>query len=86
MATPTIQILSPAALGPADARPLAAPLPALRDRVLGVRVDRAWRSFAVFAEEVATLARAQAGVRDVVLFDPEVRIGTPEAESASTSR
>jgi hypothetical protein len=77
----TIAILSPVALGPAEARPLAPRAPSLRGRTLGIRVDRAWRSFHVFADELAGLARARLGVADVVVFDPETRIGTPEAES-----
>src|SRR5262245_24701732 len=77
----TIEILSPTALGPHDAHPLAARLPTLRDRVLGIRVDRAWQSFHTYADELRSLARAELGVRDVVLFDPDVRIGSPEAES-----
>ena len=78
----TIDILSPVALGPAQATPLAPRLATLRDRVLGIRVDRAWQSFLRFADELRDLARARLGVRDVVVFDPESRIGTPEAESA----
>jgi hypothetical protein len=77
----TIDILSPVALGPAERTPLVPRVPTLRDRVLGIRVDRAWQSFHVFADEVAALARARLGVRDVSLFDPDTRIGTPEAES-----
>jgi hypothetical protein len=78
---PTIEILSPAALGPADAHPLAPPLPSLRGRRLGIRVDRAWRSFHWVADELATYARQQLGARDVVLFDPDIRIGSPETET-----
>jgi hypothetical protein len=77
----TIEILSPVALGPSDTQPLAARLPTLRGKVLGIRVDRAWRSFHQYADELARLARERLGVRDVVLFDPETRIGTPEVES-----
>ena len=57
-------------------------------RVLGIRVDRAWQSFHQFADELARLARAELGVRDVVLFDPESRIGRPRRRAArsSTSR
>jgi hypothetical protein len=77
----TIDILSPVALGPSEARPLAPSLPTLEGKVLGIRVDRAWRSFLQTADELARLARAELGVRDVVLFDPETRIGSPEAES-----
>ncbi len=78
----TIDILSPVALGPQDAHPLAPPCGTLRDRVLGIRVDRAWRSFLQYADELRSLAYAQLGVRDVVVFDPEARIGAPDAESA----
>ncbi|HJQ83081.1 MAG TPA: hypothetical protein VKA21_03335 [Candidatus Binatia bacterium] len=77
----TIALLSPVALGPSDAKPLAPRLPTLRGRVLGIRVDRAWQSFHQYADELARLARERLGVRDVVLFDPDTRIGTPEAES-----
>ena len=77
----TIDILSPVALGPAETKPLAPRLDTLRGKVLGIRVDRAWQSFLHFSDEVAALARARLGVRDVVLFDPEARIGSPEAES-----
>jgi len=77
----TIEILSPVALGPAETKPLARRLPRLRGKVLGIRVDRAWRSFHRYADELGALARARLGVGDVVIFDPEARIGTPEAES-----
>jgi len=77
----SIDILSPVALGPQDAHPLAPPCPTLRERVLGIRVDRAWQSFLHYADELDALARSGLGVRDVVLFDPEARIGSPEAES-----
>jgi hypothetical protein len=82
---PTVDILSPVALGPADARPLTPPLARLAGAVLGIRVDRAWRSFLQFADELARIARAEVGVGDVVVFDPDTRIGTPEAESAKVA-
>lgn len=78
----TLQLLSPVALGPTEVKPLAARLPTLRGRVLGIRVDRAWQSFHQFADELRGLARDRLGVHDVVVFDPETRIGTPEVESA----
>jgi len=78
----SIQILSPVALGPAEVKPLANRVPNLRSKVLGIRVDRAWLSFHQFADELRGLARDRLGVRDVVIFDPETRIGTPEVESA----
>ncbi len=77
----TIDILSPVALGPSEAKPLTPRLASLHGKVLGIRVDRAWQSFQVYADELAALARARLGVADVVLFDPDTRIGTPEAES-----
>jgi hypothetical protein len=78
----TIQVLSPVALGPAESKALAPRVPTLRGRVLGLRIDRAWQSWRWYADEVAGLARTRLGVRDVVVFDPEARIGAPEAESA----
>ena len=81
MAKPSIEVLSPVALGPSETKPLAAGLPSLRGKILGIRIDRAWQSFHRFADEVARLARTELGVADVVIFDPETRIGTPEAES-----
>ncbi len=77
----TIDLLSPVALGPTEARPLAPSLPSLAGAVLGIRVDRAWQSFQRFADELARIACTDLAVRDVVRFDPEARIGTPEAES-----
>jgi len=77
----TIDILSPVSLGPSDAKPLTPRLATLRGKVLGIRVDRAWRSFQQYADELARLARERLGVRDVVIFDPDTRIGTPEEES-----
>ena len=81
----TIDILSPVALGPSEARPLSPRLPSLRGKRLGIRVDRAWRSFHAYADELARLARERLGVREVVLFDPDTRIGTPEAESGKVA-
>ena len=83
---PTIQILSPVALGPTDATPPVARLPTLRGKVLGIRVDKAWRSFHAYADELARLARERLGVAAVVVFDPETRIGTPEVESGKVAQ
>src|SRR2546430_10877050 len=77
----TIDILSPVALGPAQAKALAPRLPTLRGKVLGIRVDRAWRSFHVYADELGRLARERLRDADGVVFHPETRIGTPQAES-----
>ena len=81
----TIDVLSPVALGPTDAKPLAPARTSLRGARLGLRVDRAWQSFHWFADEVANVARAELGVADVVVFDPDVRIGTPEIETAKVA-
>jgi hypothetical protein len=78
----SIDILSPVALGPSESKPMAPRVPALAGRVLGIRIDHAWRSWWCAAEEIERLARAELGVRDVVVFDPESRIGRPEEESA----
>ena len=48
--------------------------------MLGIRVDRAWPSFQRVATRFAELARQRLGVRDVVIFDPDIRIGTTEEE------
>jgi hypothetical protein len=83
--TKQIEILSPVSLGPADAKALNASLPTLSGKRLGIRRDRAWRSFEIFSDEIAELARRELGVAEVVLFDPEARIGTPERESAKAA-
>ena len=81
----SIDILSPVALGPSESRPLAPRVPTLGSAVLGIRIDRAWRSWWHAADEIERLARAELGVRDVVVFDPESRIGRPEEESAKVA-
>jgi hypothetical protein len=78
----SIEICSPVALGPSESRPLAPRVPDLSGAVLGLRIDHAWRSWWQAADEIAQLARAELAVRDVVIFDPESRIGRPEEESA----
>ena len=77
----TIEILSPAALGPSESAVLAPRLVSWHGRRLGIRIDHAWRSWWVAADEIARLARTELGVADVTIFDPESRIGKPEAES-----
>jgi len=74
-------IFSPVALGPSRTRPLSPRVASLRGKVLGIRIDHAWRSWWQAADEIARLARTELGVRDVLVFDPESRIGSPEAES-----
>jgi hypothetical protein len=76
----TIQILSPVALGVTEAHPLAPALHSLAGKRLGVRVDRAWQSFHWVADEIAAYARRALHVRDVILFDPDIRIGSPDTE------
>jgi hypothetical protein len=78
----SINVLSPVALGPSESKPMAPRVSSLAGRVLGIRIDRAWRSWWRAAEEIERLARAELDVRDVVVFDPESRIGRPEEESA----
>ncbi len=75
-----IEILDPTARGHADRLPLPERLRSASGRVLGLRVDRAWPSFGRVAQRFAVLAREQFGVRDVVLFDPDIRIGTTDEE------
>jgi hypothetical protein len=81
----SIDILSPVALGPSESKPLAPRVPALTGRVLGIRIDHAWRSWWQAADEIQRLARTELGVGDVVVFDPESRIGRPEEESAKVA-
>jgi hypothetical protein len=76
----TIDILSPVSLGALEARPVTAAPESLAGKRLGLRVDRAWRSFQWFAEEIATHATERCGVGSVVFFDPETRIGSPDTE------
>ena len=78
--TSTVAVLDPCVLGPAERIALPARLPDTAGRVLGIRVDRAWPSFLRVANRFADLARRNAGVRDVVIFDPDIRIGTTEEE------
>ncbi|MDG2303062.1 MAG: hypothetical protein P8R42_00180 [Candidatus Binatia bacterium] len=77
-----IEILSPVALGPSEAVELAPGVTSLAGKRLGIRRDSTWQSFEIFADELGRLARARLGVAEVVTFDPEARIGTPEHESA----
>src|SRR5262249_45554836 len=74
-------ILSPVALGPSEAKPLSPGLTSLAGKRLGIRIDRAWHSWRRAADEIGRLARTELGVAEVVVFDPEARIGRPEEES-----
>jgi hypothetical protein len=76
----TIDVLDPTASGPLERLPLPAPLPTLAGKVLGLRIDDTWQSFTRFANRFAQLARERLGVRDIVIFDPDIRIGTTDEE------
>ena len=80
MADPMIDILDPTAPGPERLSPLAPALGSLAGRVLGIRTDRTWRSFAHFADTLRAEAPRRWGVRDIVWFDPGSRIGTTDEE------
>jgi hypothetical protein len=80
MTTPTIEILDPTASGPLERLTLPARLPSLAGKVLGLRVDDTWQSFTRFANRFAALARERLQVRDVLFFDPDIRIGTGDEE------
>ena len=75
-----IEVLDPTAPAPHGAAMPTRRLPSLAGRVLGIRRDRVWQSFTHFSDVVATLARDRWQVRDVLFFDPGVRIGTTEEE------
>ena len=75
-----IEVLDPTAAGPLERVPLPARLPSLSGRVLGLRVDDTWQSYTRFANRFAQLARAHLPLRDIVVFDPDIRIGTTDEE------
>jgi hypothetical protein len=75
-----IEVLDPTAPAPLGAERLTDRLRSLAGKVLGIRRDRVWRSFTCFSDTIAALARSRWKVRDVVFFDPGVRIGTTEEE------
>jgi hypothetical protein len=80
MTSPTIEILDPTASGPLERLALPARLPSLTGKVLGLRVDDTWQSFTHFANRFAVLARQRLRLHDIVVFDPDIRIGTGEEE------
>lgn len=80
MTADTIEILDPTASGPLERLPLPARLPSLAGKVLGLRIDDTWQSFTRFATRFAELARERLQVREVVVFDPDIRIGTTDEE------
>ena len=75
-----IDVLDPTAPAPRGAAQPAARLRSLAGKVLGIRRDRVWRSFTHFTDAIAEVARTRWQVRDVIFFDPGVRIGTTEEE------
>jgi hypothetical protein len=80
MGSRMIAVLDPTAPAPqAAARPTRR-LFSLAGKVLGIRRDRVWQSFTHFSDHIAALARTRWHVRDVVFFDPGVRIGTTDEE------
>jgi len=75
-----MRILDPTVRPVPAQQPTVERLPTLRNKVLGIRIDQAWRSFTEFADRVALLARDRLGVADVVIFNPGIRIGTTDEE------
>lgn len=80
VANDTLRILDPTVTGPTQVLPCVERLSTLRNKRLGIRVDRAWPSFTRFAGHLDRMARDRLGVRDVVIFDAGVRTGTTEEE------
>jgi len=80
MTDATIEILDPTASGPLERLVLPARLPSRTGMVLGLRNDDTWQSYTRVADRFARLARERLRVRDVVVFDPDIRIGTGEEE------
>lgn len=75
-----IDVLDPTAPAPRGVAQPVVRLRSLAGKVLGIRRDHVWRSFTHFTDAVAEVARTRWRVRDVVFFDPGVRIGTTEEE------
>jgi len=75
-----IDVLDPTAPSPRGAIQPVSRLPSLAGKVLGIRRDRVWRSFTHFTDAVAEVARTCWRVREVIFFDPGVRIGTTDEE------
>lgn len=80
MSNGTLRVLDPTVVGPAHVLAPVGRLPTLRGQRLGIRVDRAWQSFTHFAGHLQRMARERLGVRDVVIFDAGVRVGTTDEE------
>ncbi|HUI27031.1 MAG TPA: hypothetical protein VL403_13180 [Candidatus Kryptonia bacterium] len=75
-----IEVLDPTAPPPHGTARLSPRLASPAGTVLGIRRDRVWRSFTHFSDAIAEIARTRWGVRDVVFFDPDVRVGTTDEE------
>jgi hypothetical protein len=80
MTTPTIEILDPTVSGPLERLAVPPRLSSLAGTVLGMRIDDTWESYTRFANRFAQLARERLSLRDIVVFDPDIRIGTSEEE------
>lgn len=75
-----IEILDPSAPPPLGGAQPTARLSSIAGKVLGIRRDSVWQSFTVFTDAIAQIARDSWKVRDVVFFDPGIRVGTTEEE------
>jgi hypothetical protein len=80
MSDGTIRVLDPTVGGSTQLLTPVERLATLRGQRLGIRVDRAWQSFSHFAGHLQRMARERLGVRDVLIFDAGVRVGTTEEE------
>src|SRR5262245_54234946 len=80
MTGPTIDVLDPTASGPLERLALPERLPSLAGKVLGLRIDDTWQSYTRFANRFSALARQRLALRDIVFFDPDIRIGTTDEE------
>lgn len=80
MAIGTLDVLDPTAPAPQAAAHPTRRASSLAGKVLGIRRDRVWRSFTHFSDHIAALARMRWRVRDVIFFDPGIRIGTTDEE------
>jgi len=74
------EVLNPTAPEPHAAAHPTPRLQSLAGKVLGIRRDRVWLSFTRFSDRLAEIARTRWGVRDIIFFDPGVRIGTTDEE------
>ena len=75
-----IDVIDPTAPAPYAAAQPTPRLASLDGKVLGIRRDRVWRSFTRLSDHIGGLARTRWRVRDVIFFDPGVRIGTTDEE------